>query len=65
MVAREVRARADEVRADPPDLDDVIGDEPVAPDDEIERALALPDAALADRRSAEPVDVDEDAVERR
>ena len=52
VMARQLRARADEDRLGPaPDFDGVVGDETVAADDQIERALALADAALA-RRSA-------------
>ena len=44
------------------DLDDVVGDEPVAALDEVERALALADPRVADEEDAHAVDVHEDAV---
>ena len=42
----------------------VVGDEPVAADDEVERALALADAALADDEHAQAEDVHQHAVDR-
>jgi len=47
------------------DLDDVVGDQAVALEDEVERRLALADAAAADQQQADAEDVDEDAVDRR
>ena len=48
--------------AAPAHLDGVVGDQPMAAHDQIERALALPDAALADDQHAEPEDVHQHAV---
>src|SRR5687767_5141397 len=45
--------------------DHVVGDEAMAAHDEIERALALPDAGLADDQDADAEDVHEHAVQRR
>ena len=45
-------------------LHDVVGDEAVAAHDQLERALALADAALAEQEQADAEDVDEHAVER-
>ena len=44
-------------------LHGVVGDEPVAADDQVERALALADAALPDDQHAEPEDVHQHAVD--
>ena len=46
----------------PPDLDDVVGDQPMAADDQVERALALADAALAGDQHAEAEHVEQHAV---
>src|SRR5262249_26457245 len=51
--------------AGPAALDHDVGDEAVAAEHELERALALADAALAKNEHAHPVDVDEDSVQRR
>ena len=45
-------------------LDRVVGHQAMAADDEVERALALADAALADDEHAEAEDVHQDAVDR-
>ena len=45
----------------PPDPDDVVGDELVAAGDELERALALADAAVADDQDAEAEDPEQAA----
>ena len=44
-------------------LDDIVGDQPVSPLHEIERYLALPDAAPPYEEQADPVHIDERAVE--
>ena len=44
-------------------LHGVVGDEPVAADDEVERAFALADAALPDHEHAEAEDVHQHAVD--
>src|SRR5882672_9735563 len=47
VMPRQLRARANQRRFTPaPDFHRVVGDEPVPADDEVEPALALPDAAL-------------------
>ena len=61
---REFRRRPDDhVVATPPHLDGVVGHEPVAADDEVERTLALPDAALTGDEDAEAEDVQQHAVD--
>ena len=45
-----------------PDFHRVVGDEPVPADDEVEPALALPDAALPDDEHAEPEHVHQHAM---
>ena len=45
-----------------PDFDGVVGDQPVAADDQVERALALADAALAGDQDAEAEDVHQHGV---
>ena len=63
MVPRQLRAGADDVRlAAAPDLHRVVSHQPVAAHDEVERALALADAALADDQHAQPEDVHQHAV---
>ena len=58
VVARQLRTGADEDRfRSAPDLDGVVGDQAMAADDQIERALALADAALPDDQHAEAEDV--------
>src|SRR5262245_22866941 len=64
VVARQIHPGADEVVADLADLHQVVRDEPVAPHDEVESALALPDAAVTEQEHAEAVDVHEDAMQR-
>ena len=66
MVAREFRARADEhgLRA-AANLHRVVGHQPMAPHNQIERALAFADAALADDEHAEPEDVHQHRVQHR
>ena len=59
----ELGAGADQDRfGAAPDFDRVVGDQPVAADDQVERALALADAALADQQHAEPEHVEQHAV---
>src|SRR5471030_235127 len=66
VVARQLGARADEDRLLPaPDFDRVVRHQPVAADDQIERALALADAALAGNQHAEPQDVHQYRVNHR
>ncbi len=63
MVPRQLRAAADQhglLAAS--HFDGVVGDQPVAAHDEIERALALADAALAGQEHAEAEDVQQHAV---
>ena len=45
------------------DIHDVVRDEAVAAHDEIERDLALADAALAEQQDAQAVDLDQDPVQ--
>ena len=64
VMARQLGAGADENRLGAPAyLDRVVGDQPVAADDQVERALALADAALSGDEHAEPEDVDQHARE--
>ena len=64
VMPRQLRAAAEHERLRPaPQLHGVVGDEPVAADDEIERALALADAALPDDQHAEAEDVHQHAVD--
>ena len=66
VMPRELGARADQNRfLPPPDFDGVVGDQPMPADDEIERAFALADAALADQQHAEAEDVHEHGVHHR
>ena len=59
----QLRAAAEHERLRPAaQLNRVVGDQAMAADDEVERALALADAALADDQHAEPEDVHQDAV---
>ncbi len=46
----------------PPHFHRVVGDQPVAADDQVERALALADSAVADDQHAEAEDVHQHAV---
>jgi hypothetical protein len=46
-----------------PQLHGVVRDQPVSADDQIQRALALADAALADDQHAEPEDVHQHAMD--
>ena len=63
VVPRQLRAGADQDRLGAaPDFDRVVGDQPVAADDQVERALALADAALADDQHAEAEDVHQHGV---
>ena len=57
-------ADQDRLRA-APDLDGVVGDQTMAADDQVERALALADAALADDQDAEAEDVHQHGVHHR
>ena len=64
VMPRQLGARADENRfGAAPHLDGVVGHEPMAAHDQIERALALPDAALAHDEHAEAEDVQQHAVQ--
>ena len=64
VMARQLRTAADDDRRGaPPDLDRVVGDEPMAAHDEVERAFALADAALPHHQHAEAEDVEEHAVD--
>ena len=64
VVARQLRAAPEHERLRPaPDLDGIIGDESMAADDEIQRALALADAAFADDEYAQAKHVHQDAVD--
>ena len=66
MVAEQRRrAAAQHRRRDAPHEDDVVGDQAVAARHEVERRLALADAALAEDQDAEAVHLDELAVELR
>src|SRR5947208_2043719 len=56
-------AADDIARTDRAHLDAVVGDEPVPARDQIERRLALADAALAVQQHAEAMYLDEDAVQ--
>ena len=47
----------------PPDFDGVVGHQPVAADDQVERAFALADAALAGDQHAEAEDVHQHGVD--
>ena len=49
----------------PADFDRVVGDQAVAADDQVERALALADAALAGDQHAEAEDVHQHGVDHR
>ncbi len=63
MVARELRAAPDENRrTSAADLHRVISHEPVTAHDEVERALALADAALSGHEHAQPQDVEQHTV---
>ena len=64
VMARQLGTGADQDRLGaPPHLDGVVGHQPVAADDEIERALALADAALAGDEHAEAEDVQQHRVQ--
>ena len=64
VVARQLRAGADHLGlAAPPHLHRVVGDQPMAAHDQIERALALADAAVADDQHAQAEDVHQHAVD--
>ena len=66
MVPRQLGAGADQDRLGAPaDFDGVVGDQAMAADDQIERALALADAALAGDQDAEPEDVHQHGVDDR
>ena len=59
-MARQFRAGADQHRLGPaPDFHGIIGDEAMPPHDQVERALALADAALADDQDAKSQDVEQ------
>ena len=65
-MTRELGAHADENRFLPAaDLDRIVGHEPVAADDQVERALALPDAAFAGDEHAETEHVHQHGVHHR
>jgi hypothetical protein len=62
-MAGQLRARADDDRfRSAPHFDGIVRDEAMAADDQVERAFALADAALADDQHAEAEDVDQHAV---
>ena len=63
-VSSGTRADKHRLRA-APDLDGVVGDQAVAPQDQVQRALALADAALADNQDAQAQDVHEHGVHQR
>ena len=64
VVPRQLRAAADDDRRRAaPDLDGVVGDQPMSADDEVERALALADAALPHHEHAKAEDVEQHAVD--
>ncbi len=64
VVPRQLRAAPEQHRVGPPaDLDRIVRDEPMAADDEVERALALADAALPHHQDAEAEDVEEHAMD--
>ena len=66
VMAQELRRPAeDEPRRPPVAPDDVVGDEPVSAHDELERALALADAALSEQQNADAEHVDQHAVQLR
>src|SRR5438105_4095173 len=63
MMPGQLRARADDNRlSTTPYFHRVIGDEPMAADDEIQGALALADAALPHDEYAQPENVEQDGV---
>jgi hypothetical protein len=62
VVADDAGAPPDDVGALPPDLDHVVGDQPVAAHHEVERGLALADAALAEQQHADAEHVEQHAV---
>ena len=65
MVPRQLRARPDQERLGAaPQLHRVVGHQPMAADDEVERTFALPDPAFTDDEDAEAEDVHQDAVNR-
>ena len=64
VMPRQLRAAADDDRRRAAaDLDGVVGDEPMAAHDQVERALALADAALPDHQHAEAENVEQHAVD--
>src|SRR4030095_16463898 len=64
VVADHARPGAvDQGRPDAADVDDVVRDQPVPAADQIERRLALADAALAEQQHPDPEDVEEDPVD--
>ena len=66
MVPRQLGARPDQNRFGPAaDFHRIVGDEAMSADDQIERALALADAAVTDDEHAEAEDVHEDGVQDR
>ena len=62
-IAGEVGRDADQHVAHPLDLDHVVRDQPVAAVDEVERALRLPDPALAQDQHAQAEHVQEHRVQ--
>ena len=64
VMPRQLRTGANQNRLGaPPHFDGVVGDETMAAHDQIERAFALPDAALADDEHAKAKDVEQHAVQ--
>ena len=64
VMARQFGARADQYRfRAPPYLHGVVGDETMAADDQIQRAFAFSDAALADDEDAEAENVEQHAMQ--
>ena len=64
VIADHLRRGAHQgVAVDAPDLHGVVGDQPVAALDELQRGLALADAAVAHQEQALAVDLDQHAVQ--
>src|SRR4051812_46341462 len=65
MMPQHVRRRAeDHARWTPLAADDVVGDEAVAAEHELDGALALADATLAEQQEPDAEDIDQHAVKR-
>src|SRR5262245_33495417 len=64
-MTKDVRWRAeDHAWWSPLAADHIVGDQAVSAEHELHRTLALSDAALAEKKQADPKDVDEHAMER-